>query len=56
MNKYLISSIFVWVMMVTIIATVGAQEWKTYPYHQEGSVIYFPEDEGWHPDAARGCP
>lgn len=25
------------------------QSWKTYPYHQEGSVIYFPRDEGFHP-------
>jgi predicted secreted hydrolase len=26
-----------------------AQIWKTYPYHQAGSDIYFPDDEGWHP-------
>lgn len=30
---------------------IQAQDWKTYPYHQEGSDIYFPKDEGWHPDA-----
>jgi predicted secreted hydrolase len=24
------------------------QEWKNYPYHQPGSVIYFPFDEGVH--------
>ena len=24
------------------------QAWKTYPYHEEGSVLYFPEDEGYH--------
>lgn len=27
-----------------------AQEWKTYPCHEEGSQIYFPDDEGWHPE------
>ncbi len=30
---------------------IQAQDWKTYPYHQEGSDIYFPKDEGWHPNA-----
>jgi len=27
-----------------------AQWWKTYPYHKEGTLIYFPRDEGYHPD------
>ncbi len=26
-----------------------AQSWKTYPYHQPGSVLDFPADEGYHP-------
>ncbi|MCB9285134.1 MAG: T9SS type A sorting domain-containing protein [Lewinellaceae bacterium] len=26
-----------------------AQSWTTYPYHEEGAVLYFPEDEGYHP-------
>lgn len=25
------------------------QSWKAYPYHKQGSLIYFPEDEGAHP-------
>jgi len=41
-------------LLLTTIVVIGnhplsAQDWKIYPYHQEGSVIYFPEDEGWHP-------
>jgi len=27
-------------------------DWKTYPYHEDGSLIYFPDDEGWHPSEA----
>jgi predicted secreted hydrolase len=38
------------VLLIVLVASVPAQDWKTYPYHQEGSVIYFPEDEGWHPN------
>ena len=26
-----------------------AQSWNTYPYHEEGSVLFFPDDEGYHP-------
>ncbi len=26
-----------------------SQDWKVYPYHQEGTYIYFPADEGVHP-------
>lgn len=25
-----------------------AQDWKQYPYHQPGTYIYFPQDEGVH--------
>lgn len=28
---------------------LNAQSWKTYPYHQTGSVLNFPRDEGHHP-------
>jgi predicted secreted hydrolase len=28
--------------------TLSAQPWKTYPYHEEGTLIYFPRDEGSH--------
>lgn len=27
----------------------NAQSWKGYPYHQPGSVLTFPRDEGYHP-------
>lgn len=27
---------------------VYSQSWKTYPYQQQGSVLNFPLDEGWH--------
>ena len=26
-----------------------SQDWKKYPYHQEGTYIHFPVDEGVHP-------
>lgn len=29
--------------------SLQAQSWKTYPYHEEGTLIYFPQDEGRHP-------
>lgn len=27
----------------------NAQQWKNYPYHETGSVLTFPRDEGYHP-------
>ncbi|NOX84556.1 MAG: hypothetical protein GXO86_01105, partial [Chlorobi bacterium] len=30
-------------------ANLISQDWKVYPYHQQGSYIYFPDDEGVHP-------
>ena len=27
-----------------------SQDWKSYPYTPEGSLVSFPVDEGWHPD------
>ena len=45
--------VFIALLLTTIVVignnSLSAQDWKTYPYHQEGSVIYFPEDEGRHP-------
>jgi len=38
------------VMLVAVAMSAVAQDWKTYPYHQQGSAIYFPDDEGWHPE------
>jgi len=43
--KFIISSIFI---ITSIVPQVLAQDWKTYPYHEDGSLIYFPDDEGWH--------
>lgn len=37
--------------LITIIACYTfsfSQSWKTYPYHEEGTTINFPDDEGWH--------
>ncbi|MFC2130476.1 lipocalin-like domain-containing protein [Bacteroidota bacterium] len=25
-------------------------DWKSYPYTEDGSILNFPEDEGWHPN------
>ncbi len=27
---------------------IFSQTWKVYPYHEQGSVLNFPQDEGWH--------
>jgi len=35
-------------LLVLFISITYSQEWKTYPYHQPGTQIYFPEDEGVH--------
>ncbi|MBW2037521.1 MAG: T9SS type A sorting domain-containing protein [Deltaproteobacteria bacterium] len=48
-----------WIIAVTIIlflstSSVSAQQWKVYPYHKEGTLIYFPKDEGIHPEYALG--
>lgn len=34
--------------LVYITCNTSAQSWKTYPYHEEGTLIYFPQDEGRH--------
>lgn len=36
-------------LLTTTISSLSAQPWKTYPYHQPGTLLYFPEDEGRHP-------
>jgi predicted secreted hydrolase len=28
---------------------LSAQDWKNYPYHEPGSQLFFPDDEGRHP-------
>jgi len=40
------------IVLLLILFTVKAfpQEWKTYPYQPSGSVLNFPEDEGFHFD------
>ncbi len=35
-------------LVILISANLGAQNWKNYPYHQEDTYIYFPQDEGVH--------
>jgi len=41
------------ILLITgLCAQVSAQSWKTYPYQEPGSVILFPNDEGWHPAEA----
>ena len=45
MNK-----IYLFIGMVLFLSgSLISQDWKVYPYHQEGTYIYFPEDEGLHP-------
>jgi len=34
--------------------TVYAQPWKMYPYHKQGTLINFPEDEGAHSEFKPG--
>jgi predicted secreted hydrolase len=41
--------ITVFILLVVSSQFVFSQAWKTYPYHQSGSVLNFPQDEGWHP-------
>ena len=48
MNHHAHISFFLALLMLPLIAT--SQSWKTYPYHEAGSVLNFPEDEGAHPD------
>ncbi len=40
--------IFPFLYVLLFYVGVVAQDWKNYPYHPEGSVISFPQDEGRH--------
>ena len=41
---------FVISIILMNLASLQAQVWKQYPYNQPGSVIFFPVDEGNHPN------
>ena len=45
MSKNIISSI---ILILLSYSAFFAQSWKIYPYHKEGTLIYFPRDEGSH--------
>ncbi len=47
MKKFLLPTALLLLFLVTVLP---AQEWKNYPYHEEGSALFFPDDEGWHPE------
>jgi predicted secreted hydrolase len=40
--------LYIFILHLLFAVCVLAQDWKTYPYHEEGSLIYFPDDEGRH--------
>jgi len=42
-----IKYIIIFFLILSIKAS--SQYWKIYPYQQQGSIISFPEDEGFHP-------
>ena len=46
----LLPSTLLFCILAFLPLTLFAQSWKTYPYHQAGSVLNFPADEGHHPD------
>jgi predicted secreted hydrolase len=39
------------ITLVFLSSTIGAQEWKQYPYQNPNSNILFPDDEGIHYDS-----
>jgi predicted secreted hydrolase len=41
---------FTLLLLILYTAKAYTQEWKTYPYQPTGSVLNFPEDEGFHFD------
>jgi len=47
----ILKKIYIIILAATILPVlqISAQSWKTYPYHQNGTLIYFPDDEGFHP-------
>jgi len=44
--------LFIFLLFYLSAVLISAQDWKTYPYHQEGSRLFFPMDEGWHSNAS----
>lgn len=42
------NSLLFLIVNILFISSINSQSWKTYPYHQSGSLIYFPQDEGKH--------
>ena len=41
--------LFLLLLIFSCASITNAQSWKNYPYHQAGSVLTFPNDEGYHP-------
>ena len=48
MNKLGKSILLMSLLFLFNINFLFSQSWKIYPYHQQGSLIYFPQDEGCH--------
>jgi len=44
--------LFIFLLLYLSAVFIPAQDWKTYPYHQEGSTLFFPKDEGLHSNAS----
>jgi predicted secreted hydrolase len=51
MSKNIIISI---ILILLFNIALFAQPWKIYPYHKEGTLIYFPQDEGSHSEFGPG--
>jgi predicted secreted hydrolase len=53
MNSQIMKRTFPFLLMALFLVVWGfpstAQSWKSYPHHQAGSLLTFPDDEGWHP-------
>ena len=49
MNHYFHIFLFSSALLILPLSAT-AQSWNTYPYHEAGSVLNFPEDECAHPD------
>jgi predicted secreted hydrolase len=42
----------IFLLLICVSLNVHAQQWKTYPYHKNNSLLYFPADEGRHPSTS----
>lgn len=41
---------FPFILLCTLLVQLSfAQSWKNYPYHEDSTVLTFPNDEGYHP-------